>query len=202
MNPLWENTFQVFTILLSCTSIGITILGWGFTGFMQLLIIGIQIADRRASEARQILFNQRLGQLEELRKWFQDGESNFRSRVISNRDNEQISSEIKEQFVAWKKLFGKAKVIAKVIDTAYPSYNKVSNTAYYWAVFNSVFDGKMDLPTDNILASYVDEFYELTTTDFSKKMENGLIAEEQIDEIFSKALIMLDNTATAKVPNQ
>ena len=196
------STEQIITIVLSLLSLGITVVGWGFTAVMQLIILGAQIQERKQIEARQILFNQRLEQLGELRKWFQDGEKNLRSRIITGNEKGGFDK-IKAQLIEWKRLYGKAKVIALMIDTAYPTHDNVSQPDYYWAVFlNMIKDKKVDVPRDNILSSYVDEFYKLVTIDFSSVRDTQAVTilEKQLNEIYSKGMMKLDEITITKLP--
>jgi hypothetical protein len=194
--------------ILPFLSLLATIIGWFLSYRYQKRILERQIQAENERKNHDIVFTQRIEQLNEIKLWLQNGERLWRMRKIQKGKE----SELTKNFVEWKSSLGKIRTLVAIIDREFPVPTAMEHfgwfgvtTLFIVTAIRSLFVGDEALEElqkfsksrlKPSLAELVEDFFSLTNT---KTNENDDESEEGISKVYGQALSHIDVIATNRL---
>ena len=208
-----EQTISIASLTLTTISLIVTIIGWTRTYKNQQLLLERQLQAERKKKNSEVVFSQRLEQLNEIKKWFENGEHLWRF----HRNQKQKPPDVKKYFIEWKSKLGAIKTSASIIDTHFrppvndPEFSgclgKLSELAILITrlvaystegqsavkeLDESIF-GKPQSPINKLIDRFAELIESYLSNDFDYDNDNEII------EIYENAISYIDDISTNRL---
>ena len=208
-----EQIISIGSLILTFLSFIVTIIGWSVTYRSQRQILERQIQAEKNTKNHEIVFSQRLEQLNEIKNWFREGE--YIWRLSKTPNNDVASEKVREKYIEWESNLGKIKANASIVDSHFPTppsldFGCFGNAIVIFFVF--IISGIIYLIDDTSTPPNLDELFQKQfsfiqlTDSFFEKIKDSVVnksnkekEEAEIVDVFGKAISKIDKLLTNRL---